>query len=287
MRFINPKTDFAFKKIFGSEQSPPILRSFLNAILYAGEPVIESLTIVDPYSIPRLQGMKDTFVDVRATLHDGQRVIIEMQVLNVRGLEKRILYNAAKEYSAQLEKGADYTLLNPVIALTITDFVFFENAQLETQALSRFVLREKETMITYPDGDVELVFLELPKWPEKPVVEQSLTDKWVRFLNEAPDLDWVPAELGSVEEIGQAFEIAERAGLTAEEERLLEAKRLSLATMRNLESDLQVMRTHLEEQQQRVKEEQQRVEEERQRAEEERRRADRLAERLRELGEDV
>jgi predicted transposase/invertase (TIGR01784 family) len=101
MRFINPKTDFAFKKIFGSAGSQGILRSFLNAVLYEGLPRIASLEIVDPYSIPRLEGMKDSYLDVRAVLDDGQRVIIEMQVLNVPGMEKRVLYNAAKESSNQ------------------------------------------------------------------------------------------------------------------------------------------------------------------------------------------
>ncbi|EDX73310.1 conserved hypothetical protein [Coleofasciculus chthonoplastes PCC 7420] len=50
MRFISPKVDYAFKKIFGSEQSKEILISFLNAIIYAGESVIKSLTIVNPYN---------------------------------------------------------------------------------------------------------------------------------------------------------------------------------------------------------------------------------------------
>jgi len=89
MRFISPKTDFAFKKIFGSAGSQGILRSFLNAVLYEGLPRIASLEIVDPYSIPRLEGMKDSYLDVRAVLDDGQHVIIEMQVLNVPGMEKR------------------------------------------------------------------------------------------------------------------------------------------------------------------------------------------------------
>ncbi|MEO0413333.1 MAG: PD-(D/E)XK nuclease family transposase, partial [Verrucomicrobiota bacterium] len=67
MRFISPKTDFAFKKIFGSKESKPILISFLNAILYEGRGQIIDLDILDPYSVPRLEGMKDTYLDVRAS----------------------------------------------------------------------------------------------------------------------------------------------------------------------------------------------------------------------------
>ncbi|MEM8544389.1 MAG: Rpn family recombination-promoting nuclease/putative transposase, partial [Cyanobacteria bacterium P01_H01_bin.119] len=126
MAFINPKTDFAFKKIFGSNQSQMVLTSFLNGLLYNGSDTIQSLDILNPYQAPRIRGMKDTYLDVKAILNDGTSVIIEMQVLNVAGFEKRILYNAAKTYSTQLSQGDDYTLLNPVIALTITDFVMFE-----------------------------------------------------------------------------------------------------------------------------------------------------------------
>ena len=104
MIFINPKTNFAFKKIFGSDQSHDILISFLNAILYNGQPTIQSLEILNPYTAPQIRGIKDSYLDVRALLNSGQTVIIEMQVLNVEGFEKRILYNAAKANPTQLEK---------------------------------------------------------------------------------------------------------------------------------------------------------------------------------------
>lgn len=62
MRFLDVKTDFAFKKVFGSEGSRDILISFLNAIIYADSPrKIQDATVVDPYSIPLLKGMKDTY----------------------------------------------------------------------------------------------------------------------------------------------------------------------------------------------------------------------------------
>ena len=109
-KFINPRTDFAFKKIFGSPQSKDILINFLDALLYEGKSVIQDLTILDPYQVPRIRGIKESYLDVKALLADGQTVIIEMQVLNVLGFKKRVLYNAAKSYSAQLEVGDDYAL---------------------------------------------------------------------------------------------------------------------------------------------------------------------------------
>ncbi len=116
MQFLDVRTDFAFKKVFGSIESKEILISFLDAIIvFPDDQKIKDITIVDPYSIPMIKGMKDTFVDVKAVLENGKTVIVEMQVLNHDGFEKRILYNAAKNYSAQLKKGEKYHLLNPVI----------------------------------------------------------------------------------------------------------------------------------------------------------------------------
>ncbi len=133
-----------------------------------------------------------------------------------------MLYNAAKEYSNQLIKGPEYKLLNPVIALTLTDFIMFP--ELEGQVISRFALLEKHKLIAYPDGDVELVFVELPKFKRGLHELRRLTDEWLYFVDSAADLDAVPAELSAVTEIEEAFEIAETARLTREEDHALELK---------------------------------------------------------------
>ena len=78
MNFINPKVDYAFQKIFGSHQSEKILISFLNAIIYEGENIIESLTIVNPFNPDQIISFKDTYLDVKVVLVDGSIVVIEM-----------------------------------------------------------------------------------------------------------------------------------------------------------------------------------------------------------------
>jgi predicted transposase/invertase (TIGR01784 family) len=213
MIFINPKTDFAFKKIFGSDQSKDILISFLNGILYSGESVVEDLEILNPYQVPHIRGVKDTYLDVRAKITGDQTVIIEMQVLNVEGFEKRILYNAAKAYSIQLGSGQAYTTLNPVIALTITDFSMFEGHEF----ISHYVLKEKSYLTDYISSDIELVFVELPKFNKELNELQSLTDKWLFFVKKARELNDIPPIMGEVSEIRHAFEIANQAGLSQAE----------------------------------------------------------------------
>jgi predicted transposase/invertase (TIGR01784 family) len=214
MRFLDVKTDYAFKRVFGSEGSLSVLIGFLNAILdYQGQHAIIDLTIVDPYQIPMLQGMKDTYVDVKAVLANGKHVIIEMQVLNVPGFEKRILHNAAKEYASQLQKGEDYTLLNPVIALTFTDFPMFEGCQ---EYISRFRLIERDKFIEYSD-DVELIFVELPKFKLELTDLKTIQDKWIYFLKNAGSLEYIPDSLASDPGINQAFTFANEAAMSREE----------------------------------------------------------------------
>ena len=229
MIFIDPKTDFAFKKIFGSEQSRGILTSFLNGILYAGDSIIQDLIILDPYQAPRILGIKSNYLDVKARLSNGNWVIIEMQVLNVEGFEKRVLYNATKTYSAQLNKGDDYEILSPVIALTITDFEMFDDID---RPISWFVLKEKESSVEYPIPDLELVLVELPKFKVPLDSLETLTDKWIYFLQNAKDLSAVLDSMGSVAEIRQAFDIANQAGLTREELDLIERQLMYIQDQR-------------------------------------------------------
>ena len=213
MVFINPRTDFAFKKIFGSEENKDILISFLNALLYEGQKTIKDLEILNPYQAPKIKGFKDTYLDVKAQLNNGKTVIVEMQVLNVEGFEKRILYNAAKAYSIQLNRGEEYALLNPVIALTITNFKMFEFEKM----ISAFVMKEKKLFTDYGDNDIELVFVELPKFKKKLEELETITDNWLYFMKMAKKLDTVPPNMEKIIEINRAFQVAKEANFTPEE----------------------------------------------------------------------
>lgn len=227
--FINPKTDFAFKKIFGSPQNKDILISFLNALLYEGTTTIRDLQLLDPYQAPPLKGVKESFLDVKASLSNGKTVIIEMQVLNVLGFKKRVLYNAAKALSIQLDVGDDYNLLNPVIALTITDFEMFEDSD---KVVSRYRLKERDDLTDYSD-DIELVFAELPKFRKSIEELDSLTDKWLYFLKEANHLEAVPERLGEEPAIQNAFEVARHSRLTRDELETLNRQSMFIHDSRN------------------------------------------------------
>ncbi len=213
MTFISPKTDFAFKKIFGSVHSQKILISFLNAIVYNNQNVIQSLKIINPYNPGITNTIKDTFFDVKALLDNGSTVIIEMQILNVADFKKRVIYNLAKAYGNQLDVGQGYMMLQPFIALTIADFILFENID---KMITKFRFKEEKESVYYED-ELTLMFVELPKFEKELSALETLSDKWIYFIKSASNLEVIPESLEEVSEIEAALKIANRANLNNKE----------------------------------------------------------------------
>ena len=213
MKFISPKTDFAFKKIFGSIHSKNILISFLNAIVYNNQNIIQSLEIINPYNPGVTNTLKETYLDVKAVLDNGSTVIIEMQVLNVEDFEKRVIYNLAKAYGNQLDVGQGYMMLKPFVALTIADFVLFEKID---KMITKFRFKEETELLNYQD-ELTLMFVELPKFKKELSALKTLSDKWIYFIKSAPSLEVIPSSLEEVSEIKAALNIANRANLNNEE----------------------------------------------------------------------
>ena len=205
MRFVNPKNDVAFKKIFGDENHKEILISFLNAVLnLQGVHEIADLTILNPYQAPKLAELKYTLLDVRAIDKRGVTFIVEMQVEQVAGYQKRFLYYGAKAYAGQIERGDDYPKLNQVIFIGILDFVGFEGAEY----LSRHLILNQATRKQEIDG-MEFNFIELPKFTKQEQELTTLLDKWVYFLKYASDLDVIP-DSADTTSLKAAYEVAER-----------------------------------------------------------------------------
>ncbi|NET27841.1 Rpn family recombination-promoting nuclease/putative transposase [Okeania sp. SIO1I7] len=213
MTFISPKTDFAFKKIFGSVHSQKILISFLNAIVYNNQNVIQSLKIINPYNPGVTNNIKDTYFDVKALLDNNSTVVIKMQALKIDDFEKPQIYNLAKAYGNQLDKTQGYMMLQPFIALTIADFVLFEDID---KMITKFRFKEEKESIYYED-ELTLMFVELPKFNKKLLELESLSDKWIYFIKSAPNLEVIPESLEEVSEIEAALKIANRANLNNKE----------------------------------------------------------------------
>ena len=218
MKFIDPRIDFAFKKIFGSEDTKDILISFLESLLgLKGDRCIAELTILDPFLAPKIKELKYSVLDVKCRDLRGISYIVEMQIQKTSAFLKRIQYNAAKAYVHQIEKGEDYPKLNQVNAITITDFILFPGFD---HCVSRHESRETITGQTFLQ-EILHYFIELPKFT-RPLDELTdILDQWIYFIKSAGSLEAIPDKI-RLEPIRHAFEKARVANMTEEEYELYE-----------------------------------------------------------------
>ena len=210
MKFVDPKNDIAFKKIFGDSGKTKILISFLNAVLELPSP-IASLTIASPYQVPRIEDLKDTSLDVKAVDETGREFIVEMQVEGNELFGKRALYYLAKNYVGQIRKAEDYKELKPAYFVGILNFNMFEGNNCITRHI--FINQESGRQDL---KDFEFNFIELKKYNKTENQLLSVIDKWLFFLKNAEDLQIIPAAI-TEPEIQEAFDTANQMKWTEEE----------------------------------------------------------------------
>jgi len=173
--------------------------------------MIEDVEILNPYQLPIIKNLKASIIDVKARDKQGKTYIIEMQVAEPDGLDKRLLYYASKEYSQQIESGEYYTQLKPVIFIGIFDFDFSEGQKY----LSHHAVCDVETG-ERTIKDMDFYFIELPKF-DKPLANlEEVTDKWIYFIKEAENLDVIPDHVDD-EGLKAAYQDANKHAWTKEE----------------------------------------------------------------------
>jgi predicted transposase/invertase (TIGR01784 family) len=226
MKFVDPKTDIAFKKIFGNEAHKNILIEFLNEILELDAP-IEDVTISNAYQAPRLKGLKETTLDIKATDNKKREFIVEMQVEKETAFVKRAVYYSSKAYSQQLQKTENYHLLKPVIFLGILDFNIFDHASV----LSRHLILNVETG-QHDLKDLEFNFIELPKFTKSELELETIADKWIYFIQQADNLDHVPSS-ADTPALQDAYDIAAQHHWTQKELDIYESQGFAIGKARN------------------------------------------------------
>ncbi len=213
-RYLDPKSDVVFKKIFG--EHPKLLKSFLNAVLpLPEEGLIESLTYLPGEQVPHIPGFKSTLVDVKCTDTQGRIFIVEMQIQWTKSFMQRLLFGTSTAYVRQLEQGESYDLLKPVYGLGLVGTVF-DTEHPEDWYHHYSLVNVKKTERTIKD--LQLVFVELPKFKAKSMSERKLQVLWLRFMSELDKKTTeIPPEWLEVPEIKQAVELSEMAAYTPDE----------------------------------------------------------------------
>ncbi|MBI5517150.1 MAG: Rpn family recombination-promoting nuclease/putative transposase [Deltaproteobacteria bacterium] len=215
--FADLKTDFVFKKVFGAEDHKDILMALLNALL-ALPPSrrIVGVELLREEERPPVPELKYSVVDVKCRDASGTTYVVEMQVLNVEGFEKRVVYGASKAYVGQLGDGDQYPELNDVIAVSICNFVLWPAVAGEPSVplVSHWHMAEQHGG-RKGLGQVQYVFVELPKLPlDRPPADES--EEWAYVFRQAPRLS-SPPQFVRTAGPRAALEVARTALFTAAE----------------------------------------------------------------------
>ena len=202
MQFASPKSDIAFKKVFGDENHKEVLISFLNAVLdFKDEKEIVDVVLTNPYQLPDISELKETILDIKATNKNKDTFIIEMQKKKSGDFVKRSIYYTSKAYVSQINKAVDYKKLKKVYYIALVDFNIFDNKSF----ISRHLIINQET--TKQDlKDLEFTFLELKKFNLTLDKCDTIIKKWIYFINNASSLDLIPKEFQNLKEFVIAFQ---------------------------------------------------------------------------------
>jgi predicted transposase/invertase (TIGR01784 family) len=186
-KFLDPKNDVAFRRIFGSEKNKDILIHFINDILELKDrDKIKEITFLPTIAVPEIAAKKQSVVDVLCKDENGVQLIIEMQVAPQEGFEKRAQYYAAKAYSRQLNKGkkegARYIDLKAVIFIAISDNIIFKD---KIFYKSDHIILDKESY-SHDLKDFSFTFIELPKFKITDInLLTNIVEKWCFFFKNA------------------------------------------------------------------------------------------------------
>jgi predicted transposase/invertase (TIGR01784 family) len=181
-KFLDPKNDYAFKRIFGAEKNKDILIQFLNDVItFPDNGKIQDVIFLKTTLNPEVAAQKASLVDILCQDEKGQHFIVEMQVTKDKGFAKRAQYYASKVYVSQMQIGQEFFELKEVIFLAIVDFTMFPNKK---GYKSDHVILDKESY-EHDLKDFSFTFIELPKFTKEIDQLANSTEKWVYFFKHA------------------------------------------------------------------------------------------------------
>ena len=203
-KFLNPKNDIAFKRIFGTERNKDILLHFVNDILSGckDQAKIKNLEFIPTISVPDIAVNRVSIVDIMCEDAEGKKIIIEMQVISDKEYLKRAQYYASRAYINQRTKDVHYKNLKEVIFIAICQKSILYNHEDYISYHQILELNTKERHLK----DFSYTFIELDKFNKNTTQLKSMLDKWIYFFKHAEDGDSFPSNLKEEKYIHRALE---------------------------------------------------------------------------------
>ena len=210
MKYLDPKADLPFKRVFG--EHPDLVMSLLNALLpLAPGQEITAIEYLPAEMVPDNPWKKNSIVDVRCKDKLGRQFIVEMQMIWSPEFKYRVLFNASKAYVRQIGNGENYHLLQPVYSLNLVNEIFEPEMKDYYHHYKLVHDKDSDKII---DG-LQLVFVELPKFTPHTYAEKKMQVLWLRYLTEIDEHTIsVPEELLSNPEVNKAVKAIEEAAFS-------------------------------------------------------------------------
>jgi len=192
-KYVNPFTDFGFKKLFGEEPNKDLLLDFLNELLREEQGEIKELTYLKNEHLDQDLNRKAIF-DLYCTNERGERFIVELQKTKQNFFKDRTVYYSTFPIREQAKR-ADWNYeLNAVYTIAILDFVFDQDKHEPEKYRYDIKLMDKETYEVFYDK-LTFIYLEMPKFNKTIEALETRFEKWLYILRNLNRLDKIPDKL--------------------------------------------------------------------------------------------
>lgn len=214
-KYVNPFTDFGFKKIFGEEASKPLLIDFLNSLLPEKNRIAD-LSFRNGEQLGTTEPDRKAIYDIYCRTESGERFIVELQKAKQNYFKDRTIYYSTFPIREQAEKGDWNYNLKAVYCIGILDFTFddYESEPERSEVVHTIQLKNQNNKVFYEK--LTYIYLEMPNFRKTEDELSSRLDKWLYFIKHLEDFQNIPAIFRD-EVFTRAFEKAELAKLAPEE----------------------------------------------------------------------
>ncbi|MCQ4874582.1 Rpn family recombination-promoting nuclease/putative transposase [Butyricimonas paravirosa] len=212
-RYINPYTDFGFKKLFGTDMNKDLLISFLNALLH-GEQTVKDITYLNTEHLGTLEIDRRAVFDVYCENEQGEKFLVEMQKGEQQFFKDRSLFYSTFPIREQAVKGRSWDYeLKAVYTIGILNFVF-DNKDDNYYHHEVKLLDTRTKEVFY--NKLTFIYLEMPKFNKTEAELETMFDKWMFVLRNLSVLMERPAALQE-RVFERLFKSAEIAGFSKQE----------------------------------------------------------------------
>lgn len=218
-KYLDPKSDLTFKKVFGEHKD--LMISFLNALLplQPGKEVVE-IEYLSSELVPDHPEKKDSIVDVRCRDNAGRQFLVEMQMYWTDAFKQRALFNTCKAYVEPVEKGEKFEDIKPIYTISLVNDIAFPELPEE---FYHVYVPMNEAHDDHTIDDMKMVFIELPKFKPSSVKDKKMMVLWLRFLTEINEkTSQAPKELINDELVTKALSLLEDSSYTPEQKRAID-----------------------------------------------------------------